>query len=33
VTITASHSLSPLFPTFGLTDNSTISRSAMVETQ
>jgi Flp pilus assembly protein TadG len=33
VTITASHPLSPLFPTFGLTDNSTISRSALVETQ
>ena len=33
VTITANHTLAPLFPTFGLTDNSTISRSAMVETQ
>jgi len=33
VTITASHTVSPLFPTFGLTYDGTISRSAMVETQ
>jgi Flp pilus assembly protein TadG len=33
VTITATRTLSPLIPTFGLTENSTISRSAMVETQ
>jgi Flp pilus assembly protein TadG len=33
VTITASHTLSPLFSTFGLTYNGTISRSAMAETK
>jgi Flp pilus assembly protein TadG len=33
VTITANHTLSALFPTFGLSNNSVISRSAMVETQ
>ena len=33
VTITATRTLSPLIPTFGLTENSSISRSAMVETQ
>ena len=33
VTITASHTFSPLFPTVGLTDNNTVTRSAMVETQ
>jgi Flp pilus assembly protein TadG len=33
VTITASHTASPLFPTYNLTYNGTISRSAMVETQ
>jgi Flp pilus assembly protein TadG len=33
VTITASHTVSPLFPTYNLTYNGTISRSAIVETQ
>jgi Flp pilus assembly protein TadG len=33
VTITASHTVSPLFPTFGLAFNGAISRSAMVRTQ
>jgi Flp pilus assembly protein TadG len=33
VSITATRTFSPLIPTFGLTENSTISRSAMVETQ
>jgi Flp pilus assembly protein TadG len=33
VTITASRTVSPLFPTFGLTYNGTITRSAIVETQ
>jgi Flp pilus assembly protein TadG len=33
VAITASRSVSPLFPTYGLAYNGTISRSAMVETQ
>jgi uncharacterized protein (UPF0333 family) len=33
VTITATRTLSPLIPTFGLTENSSISRSAIVETQ
>jgi hypothetical protein len=33
VTISGSHNVSPLFPTFGLTYNGTISRTAMVETQ
>src|SRR5262249_35132117 len=33
VTITASRSVTPLFPTFGFVQNGTISRSALVETQ
>jgi len=33
VTITASCSISPLFPTFGFVQSGTISRSALVETQ
>jgi Flp pilus assembly protein TadG len=33
VTITASRSVSPLFPAFGFVQNGTISRSALVETQ
>lgn len=33
VTITASRSVSPLFPTFGFVQSGTISRSALVETQ
>ena len=33
VTITASHTVSPLFPTYKLTYNGTINRGALVETQ
>lgn len=33
VTITASRSISPMFPTFGFVQNGTISRSGLVETQ
>lgn len=33
VTITASRSITPLFPTFGFVPSGTISRSALVETQ
>ena len=33
VTITASHTVSPVFPTLGLTYNGTVSRSAIIETQ
>lgn len=33
VTITASRSVSPLFPAFGFVQNGSISRSALVETQ
>jgi hypothetical protein len=33
VTISGNHTVSPLFPTFGLMYNGTISRNAMVETQ
>jgi len=33
VTITANHSISPMFPSFGFVPNGTISRSVLVETQ
>ena len=33
VTITGNRSVSPLFPTFGLVQNGTISRNVLVETQ
>jgi hypothetical protein len=33
VTITASRTVSPIFPTFGFVQNGTISRSVLVETQ